>query len=642
MVAAEDFTSESAKEAYDLALKQISAVADRSDDTLYITGWGSGLRNLDRLPPELATLTHLKSISLIATAVSDISIIANLDALETLSLYASPVSDLTPIGELKLKGLTVTQTKVRDLSVVARLQSLEGLDISSLPSLDIRPLTSLSALTALTMTGTPITDWSVICGLRKLATLLISNTGLNAIDGISQLEELTTLDLSENPISDLGPVVGLKKLASLDISGTKVTDLSPVASLVSLVSEVETANDELLSALSRGEKDAGERMDSLQYFQGLNFVRLPFSDGALRDLSELANPKRTRAAINHVRKAQGLEPIGHWRKDEAFDGTTDVAPGIPPQSAQAPRFAISDDGRIDLASPARASADAAALRQELVEKATTLASACPAAANDRGHIARPVSRYSSVLGDPMTPPAAAWSAGNTLRRVLAADQRRRLVSEEERDLPLLPEGIAESLTDLVETHNVWCGLDSELRAFDANRPSPAERVEAQEALRKNGQALARAAADTPQLFTERASAVALDAVEAAEDARGDASLAGAQAQAVAEGALENMISETVKKTITEVAPTIGINDSADRTALAVEKLVALAEEPKDKTFLKSLAANVAAGSIGAAGTATWFLVQNSAAITALLSTNPQLAGLVALVRILVRLLSMVV
>jgi hypothetical protein len=75
---------------------------------------------------KLATLTNLKTLSLVGTGVVDVSSLAALTNLKTLSLAGTGVADLSPLATLtNLKTLFLDGTEVTDLSPLATLTNLK-------------------------------------------------------------------------------------------------------------------------------------------------------------------------------------------------------------------------------------------------------------------------------------------------------------------------------------------------------------------------------------------------------------------------------------------------------------------------------------------------------------------------------------
>ena len=141
-----------ADDAYASALAAIRDALRRAEDALDLTAL-AGFGALDRLPPEIASLSLLQSLDLSGTDIADLAPLARMTGLRELGLSYTPVADLAP-----LRGLT----------------GLRSLDLSVSRVEDIAPLSGLTALGDLFISGTPFQRLS---GLR---TETLSQSDLRA------------------------------------------------------------------------------------------------------------------------------------------------------------------------------------------------------------------------------------------------------------------------------------------------------------------------------------------------------------------------------------------------------------------------------------------------------------------------------
>ena len=104
----------------------------------------SGPNPISNLSP-LASLTNLRSLVLLNTAVSDVSPLANLTQLTRLWLNETAVSDVSPLARLtNLDSLRLTGTGVSDVSALASLTNLRWLSLSNTDVSDVSPFLGLS------------------------------------------------------------------------------------------------------------------------------------------------------------------------------------------------------------------------------------------------------------------------------------------------------------------------------------------------------------------------------------------------------------------------------------------------------------------------------------------------------------------
>ena len=115
-----------AMSAFKAALLKIQQAADEHGTELRLSN--EVLRPLDRLPPEIGSLTNLRVLDLSNTNIVDLEPITGLTNLQTLSLTATTVRDLTPVATLtKLRSLEFMFTEVADVEPLKGLFELQRL-----------------------------------------------------------------------------------------------------------------------------------------------------------------------------------------------------------------------------------------------------------------------------------------------------------------------------------------------------------------------------------------------------------------------------------------------------------------------------------------------------------------------------------
>lgn len=154
-----------------------------SSTTLDLAG-----RRLTNLEP-LATLTHLKSLTLSGNDIAD-------------------TRDLEKLAELTF--LDLSRNRISNINVAAVMKNLVDADLSSNQIADLRPLASARALTRLVLANNKVTD----------------------VSPLRLLQELTALDLSKNRIADARALVGLTKLTALNLRANRLATAQSVSAIL--------------------------------------------------------------------------------------------------------------------------------------------------------------------------------------------------------------------------------------------------------------------------------------------------------------------------------------------------------------------------------------------------------------------------
>jgi Protein of unknown function (DUF1488) len=156
-------------------------------------------------------------------------------------------------------------------------------------------------------------------------------------------------------------------------------------------------------------------------------------------------------------------------------GTASIAiNNIPPQERASTQFQLDADGRIDLVrDPPLGDAMQRLLFGEMRLKAADLAGL---GHNQLAELKSPIDRFLAALPNELEQVSITrlWSRGNTLRRRLQA-HRLAVASDEPSDPARLAPAVAEMLSDLVDTFNVFIVGDPTGRELDQVRLGPQER-----------------------------------------------------------------------------------------------------------------------------------------------------------------------
>jgi internalin A len=133
-----------------------------------------------------------------------------------------------------LQTLRLIQSNITDYSFLKDLTSLEYLDLSLTELSDYSFLTKSKGLTSLDLRGNNLSDVSFLSELKGLTSLVLTGNNLSDVSFLSELKGLTSLDLSDNNLSDVSFLTELKGLTSLDLRGNKLSDVSFLKDLTDL------------------------------------------------------------------------------------------------------------------------------------------------------------------------------------------------------------------------------------------------------------------------------------------------------------------------------------------------------------------------------------------------------------------------
>lgn len=239
-------------------------------ETLRIVG--AGISSLD-LIPLVALSKTLKTLSLAANPLYDVTMITVATNLENLNLSGTKIEDIAPIGKIRrLKKLTLRNSQfVRSWKPIRKLRNLTHLDVSFsginhfdlLEMLDEQPLTWLT---------TDFNSLSKIPDHPALAKVQVLRAANNKIRTLGKLPDtLRELEVDHNHIKDISKLsgAGLKRVS---VQGSMIRDMTPLAKLPKL---------EWLDLSDNGIKD----LSTLAGAEGLKSLLL--DNNFIEDLSPL-------------------------------------------------------------------------------------------------------------------------------------------------------------------------------------------------------------------------------------------------------------------------------------------------------------------------------------------------------------------
>lgn len=138
--------------------------------------------SFEEIPEELSQLTHLQTLDLSNSNISNISILQHLSNLQTLNLSSTNVTDISVLKNLfKIQNLYINSTDISDISIVRHLPSIENLYLSNTKISDISVIQYLPRIQVLNLRGTKVSDISVLRMLSRIHTLDLTNSRVSSL-----------------------------------------------------------------------------------------------------------------------------------------------------------------------------------------------------------------------------------------------------------------------------------------------------------------------------------------------------------------------------------------------------------------------------------------------------------------------------
>ncbi len=203
---------------------------------------------------DLTRMIYLKDLTILNGVTEELGCLASLDELESLLITGcEPTKEiLTVIASMEhLKSLTIAQCGISDISPLVNAHGLEYLDLSYNSIGDVTPISSLPNLKTLYLAHNALTDLSALSNLTGLEVLNVSYNSLTSIAPISANLSLTELRAGNNLLVSLGALNNLPNLTVLDVGHNSLTDVTVLGSCAGLT-DLDISNNKLadISALS--------------------------------------------------------------------------------------------------------------------------------------------------------------------------------------------------------------------------------------------------------------------------------------------------------------------------------------------------------------------------------------------------------
>ena len=171
---------------------------------------------------------NMNILGLSDSSISDLSLLADLEALTWLHLSGEKVADLSPLGALgSLNRLSLSIEEIEDLSPLSDLTLLWDLSLHYNKIVDLSPLSGLTSLSILDVRFNEVTDLSTLAGLLSLAHLSLSANDVADLAPLAGLESLESLYLNGNNISEVESLVrnaGLDRGDHIDLRGNWLSE----------------------------------------------------------------------------------------------------------------------------------------------------------------------------------------------------------------------------------------------------------------------------------------------------------------------------------------------------------------------------------------------------------------------------------
>ena len=278
-------------------------------------------------PPDkddLAKITHLNSIKLTASEVTDLTPLSKLPQLEVLVADRTSVEDLSPLKDHRdIWFVDLSETNVVEIGVVNLFGKLKEFRADKTKIQNIEPLWGLKELTKVYVDQTNVHDIIVKEFLEKNPNTLVvyktnhlnrwwgnlseswkgvfrSQMGSDTTatrENLHRLVERVSFQFQDAPVTYLSELSEFVRLRELRFSGTNITSIPPLESLLDLTS-LHATNSPI------------QKIESLSKFKSLEDLDLsntPVDD--LEPLKGLKNLKKLNCAGTQIKKLDDLENL---------------------------------------------------------------------------------------------------------------------------------------------------------------------------------------------------------------------------------------------------------------------------------------------------------------------------------------------
>ena len=216
-------------------------VADKAypdPDSFYpaINQWyadGRSTRGSLRTLEELAPMTGLEQVCIVAQELEDISALASMKQLNKVEFKHNYIADISVLSGMdRLTSVGINDNPVTDISPLADCPNLAFLDLCGVRAYDPQAIENLGNFDYLDLSN-PTQSYDYLGG-KSILSLHLAWTGLSdlhVLDDVSRLEEL---DIAHTAVTDLAPLAAHTGLKILNIVAVPADDLSVLLQLPQL------------------------------------------------------------------------------------------------------------------------------------------------------------------------------------------------------------------------------------------------------------------------------------------------------------------------------------------------------------------------------------------------------------------------
>ncbi|MBC6298094.1 hypothetical protein HCJ45_13345 [Listeria sp. FSL L7-1517] len=160
----------------------------------------------------ITDLPNLKTIIAVSTLLENLEGIQNLPALEELQLGGDYIQDFSPLlGAEKLtyfsynsyRWISSDYSAISDISILAQMQNLERLDLTWNEVEDLSPLNGNNSIQNLNLTHNKVQSLSPLTNMDKLTILYLDQNALSSLNEIKSLEGMKIVYADSNHIVDV-------------------------------------------------------------------------------------------------------------------------------------------------------------------------------------------------------------------------------------------------------------------------------------------------------------------------------------------------------------------------------------------------------------------------------------------------------
>lgn len=218
-------------------------VADKAypdPDSFYpaINQWyadGRSTRGNLRTLEELAPMTSLEEVCIVAQELEDISALASMKQLGKVEFKHNYIADISVLsGMNRLTSVGINDNPVTDISPLQSCPNLAFLDLCEVRTYDPQAVARLGNFDYLDLSN-PTRSYDYLGG-KSILSLHLAWTGLSDLHVLDDVDRLENLDIAHTAVTDLSPLAVHTGLKVLNLAAVPAADLSVLLQLPQLQS----------------------------------------------------------------------------------------------------------------------------------------------------------------------------------------------------------------------------------------------------------------------------------------------------------------------------------------------------------------------------------------------------------------------